>query len=103
MNKVTALEVADYIIHSPYMLYEDGYYYAHWNPKERLNYKGNSDPDNITVCVPCAYADEVSDRDEFNAKESVDDEEFMRVCDALADKLNKEINIKTISNGMVFF
>lgn len=103
MNKVTTLEIANYIINSPSTMYEDGYYYAHWNEKDGLNYKGNSNQDNITVCVPCAYAAEIENRDKFNAKESVDDEEFMRVCDTLADKLNKEINIKAISNGMVFF
>ena len=91
MNKVTALDIANYIINSPSTMYEDGYYYVHWNEEDGLNYKGNTNPNNITVCVPCTYAGEVANKDEFNARESVDDEDFMRVCDALADKVNEEI------------
>lgn len=90
MRKLTALEVADYIINSPYLMYEDGDYYIHWNPVHGLNYKGNSDPDNIIISIHCSYADGLS-REEFETKESVNDSDFMSVCDALADKLNEKI------------
>lgn len=90
MKKITKLEVAQYLINSPSLMYEDGEYYAHWSEEKGLNYDGNMDPENITVCVPCEYAYEMS-REEFDSKESVDDADFMGICEALAEKLSEEI------------
>lgn len=90
MNKFTAHDIAKYIIDSFTILYEDGYYYIHYNPETGLNYKGNTVPDNITICVKCNYADEL-DRYEFDAKESENDGDFMEICEELANKLNERI------------
>lgn len=91
MKKFTAHDIAEYIIESFSELYEDGYYCVHYNPETGLNYKGNMDPENITVCARCDYADGL-DRCEFDAKESENDPEFMDICEELAEKLNSELN-----------
>ena len=88
--KIKAMEIANYIINSSALMYEDGEYFAHWSEEKGLNYDGNTDQENITVSVPCEYADEMS-RDEFDSKENLDDPDFMRICEELAQKLNKEI------------
>lgn len=88
--RIAAKEIAEYIINSPSLMYEDGEYFAHWSGEKGLNYDGNTDPENITVSVLCEYADGMS-RDEFDSKESLDDPEFMQICEELADKLNEEI------------
>lgn len=88
--KITAKEVAEYIINSPSLMYEDGEYFAHWSEEKGLNYDGNTDPGNITVSVPCSYADGMS-REEFGSKEILDDPDFMQICEELADRLNEEI------------
>ena len=88
--KITASQIAEYIIESMGTMYEDGGYYTHYNPETGFNYKGNSDPENITVSAPCDYADSMS-REEFDSKENLDDPDFMRICEELADKLNEEI------------
>lgn len=90
MKKITKLEVAQYLINSPSLMYEDGEYYAHWSEEKGLNYDGNMDPENITVSVPCEYADGM-DREEFDSKESIDDSDFMEICETLAERLNEEI------------
>lgn len=90
MKKISVEEIAEYIIDSLALMYEDGEYYAHWSEEKGLNYDGNTDPENITVSVPCEYADGIS-REEFDSKESLDDPDFMRICEGLADKLNEEI------------
>lgn len=92
MKKFTPKDIAEYIIESFSELYEDGFYYVHCHPETGLNYRGNSDPENITVCVPCYYADGL-DRFEFDSKENESDPDFMEICSALADKLNLELNL----------
>ena len=89
--KIKAMEIANYIINSQTMMYEDGEYFAHWSEEKGLNYDGNMDPENITVSVLCEYTDEMS-RDEFDSKENLDDPDFMRICEELAENLNKEID-----------
>ena len=88
--KITVKEIAEYIIGSPALMYEDGEYFAHWSEEKGLNYDGNTDPENITVSAPCDYADSMS-REEFDSKEGVSDPDFMRICEELAEKLDKEI------------
>ena len=88
--KITSKEIAEYIINSPALMYEDGEYFAHWSEEKGLNYEGNTDPGNITVSVPCEYADEMI-REEFDSKENLDDPDFTRICEKLADRLNEEI------------
>ena len=88
--KITVKEIAEYIINSPSLMYEDGEYFVHWSEEKGLNYDGNTDSENITVSVPCEYADGMS-REEFDSKENLDDPDFMRICEELADKLNEEI------------
>lgn len=88
--KITASQIAEYIIESMGMMYEDGGYYTHYNPETGFNYKGNSDPENITVFAYCDYAEGL-DRMEFDSKENLDDPDFMQICEELADKLNEEI------------
>lgn len=88
--KITASEIAEYIIESMGMMYEDGGYFAHWSEEKGLNYDGNTDPENITVSALCDYADGMS-REEFDSKESLSDPDFMQICEELADKLNEEI------------
>ena len=88
--KITVKEIAEYIINSPALMYEDGEYFAHWSGEKGLNYEGNTDPGNITVSVPCEYADEMI-REEFDSKENLDDPDFTRICEKLADRLNEEI------------
>ena len=83
--KITSKEIAEYIINSPALMYEDGEYFAHWSGEKGLNYEGNTDPGNITVSVPC--------EEEFDSKENLDDPDFMRICEELADKLNEEIDL----------
>ena len=87
--KITVKEIAEYIIDSPALMYEDGEYFAHWSEEKGLNYDGNTDPENITVSAPCDYADSMS-REEFDNKESLSDPDFMRICEELAKKLNEE-------------
>lgn len=91
MKKISVEEIAGYIIDSPALMYEDGEYFAHWSEEKGLNYDGNTDPENITVSAPCDYADSMS-REEFDGKEDLQDPDFMRICEELADKLNAEIN-----------
>lgn len=91
MKKISVEEIAEYIIDSPALMYEDGEYYVHWSEEKGLNYDGNTDPENITVSAPCDYADSMS-REEFDSKEDLRDSDFMRICEELADKLNAEIN-----------
>lgn len=88
--KITVKEIAEYIIDSPALMYEDGEYFAHWSEEKGLNYDGNTDPENITVFAYCDYAEGL-DRMEFDSKENLDDPDFMRICEELADKLNEEI------------
>lgn len=88
--KITVKEIAEYIIDSPALMYEDGEYFAHWSEEKGLNYDGNTDPENITVSAPCDYADSMS-REEFDSKERLSDRDFMRICEELSDKLNEEI------------
>lgn len=88
--KITVKEIAEYIIDSPVLMYEDGEYFAHWSEEKGLNYDGSTDPENITVSVPCDYADGMS-REEFDSKERLSDPDFMRICEELSDKLNEEI------------
>lgn len=88
---IKSKEIAEYIIDSPALMYEDGEYCAHWSEEKGLNYDGNTDPENITVSVPCEYADGMS-REEFDGKEDLQDSDFMRICEELAEKLNAEIN-----------
>ena len=88
--KKTVKEIAEYIINSPALMYEDGEYFAHWSEEKGLNYDGNTDPENITVSAPCDYADSMS-REEFDEKESLEDCDFMQICEELANKLNEEI------------
>ena len=87
--KITVKEIAEYIIDSPVLMYEDGEYFAQWSEEKGLNYDGNTDPENITVSAPCDYADSMS-REEFDNKESLSDPDFMRICEELAKKLNEE-------------
>ncbi len=91
MKNPNALEIAKYIIDSPSAMYEDGYYYTHWNPEKGLNYDGNSDADNITVCAPCLYADDMESIDELTEKENIDDMDFMSICESISQKLDEEI------------
>lgn len=91
MKNPNALEIAKYIIDSPFTMYEDGYYYAHWNPEKGLNYDGNSNSDNIMVCVPCLYADDMESIDELTEKEDIDDMDFMSICESISQKLYEEI------------
>ncbi len=92
-DRVSAEDIADYIINSPSMMYEDGYYYAHWSPENGLNYDGFSNLENISVASRCYYDDDGGmDRDEFDRKERLDDPDFMRICEDLAEKLNTEID-----------
>ena len=88
--KITVKEIAEYIIDSQALMYEDGEYFAHWSEEKGLNYDRNTDPENITVSAPCDYADSMS-REEFDEKESLEDWDFMQICEDLADKLNQEI------------
>ena len=88
--KITKEQIAEYIIESMGMMYEDGGYYVHYNPETGFNYTGNSDPENITVSALCDYADGMS-REEFDEKESLEDCDFVQICEELADKLNEEI------------
>lgn len=88
--KITVREIAEYIIDSPALMYEDGEYFVHWSEEKGLNYDGNMNPENITVSAPCDYADGMG-RGEFDGKENLDDPDFMRICEELADKLSKEI------------
>lgn len=90
MKKFTSKDIAEYIIESYAELFEDGYYYVHCNPEIGLNYRGNLDPENITVCAPCDYADGM-DRYEFDQKENFNDPDFMDICENLAEKLNNVI------------
>lgn len=90
MKKISALEIAEYIMESMVSMYEDGSYYAHYNPDKGLNYEGNTDPENITVLASCNYADDL-DRYEMEQKENTNDSDFMRICEELAEKLNEEI------------
>lgn len=89
-NVLTGVDIAKYIIESTVSMYEDGSYYVHWSEKKGLNYDGNMDSENITVTSECRYADGL-DEYEFYQKESYDDEDFMRICEDLANKLNREI------------
>lgn len=88
--KITAKEIAEYIINSPSLMYEDGEYFAHWSEEKGMNYDGNTDPENTTVSAPCDYVDGMS-RDEFDSKEDLKDPDFMRICEELAERLNEEI------------
>ena len=88
--KITVKEIAEYIIDSPALMYEDGEYFAHWSEEKGLNYDGNTGPENITVSAPCDYADGMS-REELDNKESLSDPDFMRICEELEKKLNEEI------------
>lgn len=90
MKEYTAHDIAEYITESYLVMYQDGYYYVHYNPKTGFNYKGTQDPDNITVCVPCDYAEGL-DRYEFDMKENESDPDFMAVCEKLADELNERL------------
>lgn len=93
MIKMSKNDVANYIINSPSIMFEDGCYYAHWSEDNGLNYDGNTDPENITVIAECQYADHIS-REEFDAKENINDFDFMAICEELAEKLNTEISKK---------
>lgn len=88
---IDTLGVANYIINSTALMYENGYYCAHWSPKKGLNYDGNNDEDNITVYARCPYDEDVKSREEFDAKESIDDPDFLEVCENLTHQLNEEI------------
>ena len=88
--KITIKEIAEYIINSTALMYEDGEYFVHWSEEKGLNYDGNTDSENITVSSACEYADGMS-REKFDSKESLADPDFMRICEELAGKLNKEI------------
>lgn len=98
-SKITELMIAEYLIESFSSMYEDGYYYVHWNPEIGLNYNGNDDPENITVCAKCDYAQGL-DRCKFDSKESYDDPDFMTICEKLADLLNEKIQTERwVDNG----
>lgn len=90
MKEYTTHEIAEYIINSPYLMYEDGYYCVHCHPETGLNYRGISDPENIVVYVPCEYAEGI-EREEMDAKESESDEDFVQICERLTEKLNEEL------------
>lgn len=91
MKEYTAHDIAEYIIDSPYLMYEMGDYCVHCHPETGLNYRGISDPDNIIIYIPCEYAEGI-EREEMDAKESESDPDFMEICEKLADALNREIN-----------
>lgn len=84
----TVEEIARYLIDSPFVMWEDGYYYAHWDEESGLVYEYT--PDTVDGRARAAYADEIS-REEFDAKESLADPDFMEVCEALAYDLNQQL------------
>lgn len=90
---VTRTQIARYIIESPYAMYHNGYYYVRWSKDYGLNYYKDIDRNNIYVLIPF-YDSEYDDERVYWELEYIEDfenEEFMAMCDKLADELNREI------------
>lgn len=91
----TVMDIARYIIDSPHVMFEDGTYFVHYNLDVGLNYEGNCDPNNITVCVPIVTPPAMDNPDnvgEFLEKyEKTDNQDFMYMCELLHEKLVREL------------
>lgn len=86
-KKINPEDVARYIIGSPFLLYEDGYYYARYSHESGLTYEENAD---IYASTPVSFPEDFT-RWDLDAWESLENPDFLRVCEKLARQINDEL------------
>jgi len=92
MKRYTENDIADYIINSSNMMFEDGLYYAHVNDNGEL-VPSKDDATTFTAEFDDSeWANDESPERFYEEAETKSNPDFMRVCEKLADEINEYLD-----------
>ena len=89
MKKITANEVAEYIINSDCTRLEDGLYYVHINEDGEFVHSASEGETFTTEAGDISeWEDDESPERFYDEFETTDNKDFMYICEDLADQIN---------------